>query len=261
MCLYEVSTTSVPDRFGEVKLAISSMPGVTFLASKARQGLSAAQDADDEDIDGDLETHPTAWGSLSSRLRGKRRSSMVPPGKEICQIASPSAETRSTNNLSQIFQGNLEQPTTERPKAVQASPDLAALKEEPPAQTAPQSVPSEPKLIRPKAERPRLMIQSPTEHGEESMMVQSPENITPAPNLLTSYRGEGVVQHLEKDVLGGEASSANRSPELNNEECGTGAMQYPLNVSRPSLLDDAMSCSLQSPSSGASGDDTDTEAS
>lgn len=75
------SFTSMPDRFGEVKLAITSMPGMTSLMSRSRRSRPEDNDPPERAVSPDAEDAPTEenssrYDALSARLRHVRRGSL-----------------------------------------------------------------------------------------------------------------------------------------------------------------------------------------
>lgn len=268
----EDSISSSLNLYGEVRLAISSMPGFTVL-TKARQAFDSSDRPDS--IPGDESTSNRA--SLPFRFGSPRRKSSASPAPESLQnVADHLLLNAQTDGVPNVPSGSVDSAKGTRPikSAGVATADLMPLKEERKIEEATDILTSDtltttkptPQLIKPKPERPRLMLQTPSAVSEGSMM-QSPEDIVPQPNALSELLQRDRDLQAHTPLNGGvnrPASTIDQSPSPG--PCDADALQAAdqarKNLSRPSmfdepLLDDAVAASIGSPSSIGSGSDSE----
>lgn len=262
------SIASSLNLYGEVRLAITNMPGFTVLASKARQGLSALDRADSPGPDAvGTQDDGSIRNSLPFRFgTGRRRSSLVPSSEQAIQ--SGAIIQAQTDGIPVIPSTSADALPANVARPVAANPELDPLKEERRIEEAtdalisdgPSAAPHAVQPVRPKAQRPRLMIHSPTqtdEHPSTSMM-QSPEDMVAPPNALTSMLRDGT-QNGREPLPNGQSPS----PGPCDAYAITAAEQCQKNLSRQTLLEetaiDDLATSIGSPSSMGSGSESDTD--
>lgn len=259
------SITSSLNLYEEVRMAISSMPGFTGF-TKSRQAFDSSDRPDsahaggitnDESFASDRSNLPFRFGSQ------RRRSTAASPAPDSLQSTFDhnlvKAQTDVVPNV----------PGISSPKStVGASADLMPLKEERKIEEATDvltndSVPTirpTPQLVKPKAERPRLMIQSPTVTGTD--MMQSPENIVPHQNALTDLFQKERDQNSGSPLRSFTPSSNNQTPSPGpcDADAVKAAEQARKDLSRPSMFDevivDDLATSIGSPSSIGSGSES-----
>ncbi|PWN35023.1 uncharacterized protein FA14DRAFT_160367 [Meira miltonrushii] len=263
------SITSSLNLYEEVRMAISSMPGFTGF-TKSRQAFDSSDRPDSTHAGGitNDESVNSDRGNLPFRFGSQRRRSTAPsPGPDSLQSTVDHNLVKAQTDVVPTVPAN---PGISSPKSgVGASTDLMPLKEERKIEEATDvltadSVPTiKPtlQLVKPKPERPRLMIQSPTVTGTEVM--QSPENITPQQNALIDFLQKERERHSGSPLRSVTPTSINQTPSPGpcDADAVKAAEQARKDLSRPSMFDEAvlddLAASIGSPSSIGSGSGSD----